>query len=86
RDRPGVIAQAASVIAEGGVNIATIFSRRRNRGGQALMAMELEAPLKPHVIEYLRQVSYTKWLRMLPAVMEQHLPASSILERNAEQK
>lgn len=85
-DRPGVIAQVARVIAEDDVNIATIFSRRERRGGRALMAVEVERALKPHVIDYLRHMNYAKWVRVLPAVMEEHIPASSILERNAEPK
>ena len=85
-DRPGVIAQVARVIAEDDVNIATIFSRRERRGGNALMAVEVESPLRPHVLDYLNHMNYSQWLRLLPAVMEEHLPASSILERNAEQR
>ncbi len=43
RDMPGVIAQATSVLALAGVNIATMRVFRQQQGGRAIMALELDA-------------------------------------------
>ncbi len=86
QDRPGVIAQVARVIAEDEGNIATIFSRRQRRGGQALMAVEIDKRLGGYALDYLNHVAYADWVRMLPVVMEESTPVSSILERNAEER
>lgn len=85
-DRPGVIAQVARVIAEDGGNIATIFSKRQRRGGQALMAVEIDRRLAQYALDYLNHVTYAHWVRMLPVVMNDTPPVSSILERNAEER
>lgn len=82
-DQPGVIARVARVIADDDGNIATLYSMRSKRGGQALMAVEIDKRLDDYVLDYLRHVSYALNVRMLPEVMSDKPPASSILERNA---
>ena len=85
-DQPGAIAQVARVIADDDGNIATLYSMRNKRGGQALMAIEIDKRLSQHVLDYLNNVSYAVWVRMLPEVMADKPPASSILERNVDER
>lgn len=68
-DRPGVIARVARVLADDEVNIATIHSARRRRGGRALMSVEADKRLAQYALDYLRQLPYISWLRTLPEVM-----------------
>lgn len=86
QDQPGVIAAVSRIIAENGGNIATIYSMRSRRGGDALLAVEIDKRLDKYVLDYLTHVPYASWVRILPVVMDTHTPASSILERNAEQQ
>ena len=86
RDRPGVIAQVARIIAEDEGNIATIFSKRERRGGNALLAVEIDKRLAQYALDYLNHVESFSWVRILPVVMDVRPPVSSILERNAEER
>ena len=49
-DHPGVIAHACSVIAEGGINIGSTTCRRSEKGGEALLVLELDQPIGPEVL------------------------------------
>lgn len=53
RDRPGVIAEVAALIARRGVNIAHMEVSRREQGGDALMIVEVDQPLAPALMEDL---------------------------------
>ncbi len=68
-DQPGVIARVARVIADDGGNIATLYSARRKRGGEAMMSVEMDKALAPFVLEYLAHLPYVHRIRMLPEVM-----------------
>ena len=68
-DKPGVIASVARVLADDGVNIATLHSARKRRGGKALMSLEVDRPLGEHALDYLVGLPYVSWLRLLPEVM-----------------
>lgn len=85
QDRPGVIAEVARVIAADEGNIATIFSMRARRGGDALLAVEIDRRPAQYALDYLTHIPFAQWLRMLPVVMEDRAPVSSILERTAEE-
>lgn len=85
QDRPGVIAEVARVIAADEGNIATIFSMRARRGGDALLAVEIDRRPAQYALDYLTHIPFAQWVRMLPVVMEDRAPVSSILERNAEE-
>lgn len=76
-DKPGVIARVARVIADDDGNIATLHSARRRRGGEALMALEIDRRLAQYALDYLARVPYISWLRILPDVM--HRSASEAL-------
>jgi L-serine dehydratase len=68
-DRPGVIARVASVLAEDAVNIATIHSNRRRKGGRALVSVESDKRPADYATAYLAALPYVRWLRVLPEVM-----------------
>lgn len=71
KDQPGVIASVSSVIADDNGNISTMFSAAQGRGGYAMMSIEINKPLSPHVLTYLEHLDYIFWLRQLPNVMSQ---------------
>jgi len=58
------------VIADDDVNIATLVSARRRRGGDAMMSIEIDRPLTLPARDYLRHLRYVTWLRELPEVMQ----------------
>ena len=68
-DRPGVIARVARVIADDDGNIGRLHSARRKRGGQAMMSIEVDKHLSQYVLDYLTNLPYISWVRMLPEVM-----------------
>ncbi|GBF05301.1 L-serine dehydratase, iron-sulfur-dependent subunit beta [Deinococcus aerius] len=70
RDTLGMIARIATTIAADGVNIATLTCTRENRGGQALLAVELDAPLSPQALAFFDRWPDTNWVRMLPKLMD----------------
>lgn len=69
-DTIGMIARIASTIAADGVNIATLTCTRETRGGQALLAVELDQPLSPQALAFLNHWPDTNWVRLLPKLMD----------------
>ncbi len=68
-DKLGIIARVARVIADDEGNIATLHSARRKRGGEAMMSIEIDRRLAGYALDYLTNVPYIRWMRMLPEVM-----------------
>ncbi len=69
-DAVGMIARIAATIAADGVNIAALTCTRQTRGGQALLAIELDAPLSPQALAFLHHWPDTNWVRLLPKLMD----------------
>ncbi|ABF45628.1 L-serine dehydratase, iron-sulfur-dependent, beta subunit [Deinococcus geothermalis DSM 11300] len=69
-DAVGMIARIATTIAADGVNIAALTCTRETRGGQALLAIELDAPLSAEALAFLNRWPDTNWVRLLPKLME----------------
>lgn len=69
-DTIGMIARIASTIAADGVNIASLTCTRENRGGQALLAIELDAPLSAAALAFFNHWPDTNWVRLLPKLMD----------------
>lgn len=65
RDMPGVIAGVSTLIARYGVNIATMQVFRTCEGGDAIMAIELDAPISNGLREELKR---EKHVRMVACV------------------
>ena len=45
RDRPGMIAEVANIIADEGINIASLYCSRKQRGKDAFMQVDVDSPL-----------------------------------------
>ncbi|UBV43925.1 L-serine ammonia-lyase, iron-sulfur-dependent subunit beta [Deinococcus taeanensis] len=69
-DAVGMIARIATTIAADGVNIATLTCTRETRGGQALLAVELDQALSPEALAFLNRWPDVNWVRMLPKLMD----------------
>lgn len=54
-DRPGVIGAIGTACGEAGVNIASAQVGRRSGGGEAIMALALDAPLSQDVLESITE-------------------------------
>ncbi|MFN2531540.1 MAG: phosphoglycerate dehydrogenase [Pyrinomonadaceae bacterium] len=54
RDVPGVIGSVGTILGRAGVNIGSFNLGRRERGGEAVAVIEIDAPLEKKVIDELR--------------------------------
>lgn len=70
QDAVGMIARVTALIAQDGVNIATLVCTREKRGGRALLSIELDARLSDHAVREVGELPEIAWLRMLPKVMD----------------
>jgi len=69
-DTIGMIARVATTVAADGVNIAALTCTRENRGGQALLAIELDGPLSPQALAFFNHWPDMNWVRLLPKLMD----------------
>lgn len=69
RDHPGVIAKVTGVLAEQGVNVATLTCNRLRRGGWALMAVEMDVAPSESAQRRIAALPEMVWVRQLPSVM-----------------
>ena len=56
RDVPGVIGRVGTILGESGVNISHFHLGRRERGGEAMAVIEVDAPIEKQVLESLRSL------------------------------
>src|SRR6185295_17602971 len=56
RDRPGMIAEVANIIAEEGINIASLYCSRKQRGKDAFMQVDVDSPLSREALSRIRSV------------------------------
>ena len=54
RDVPGVIGRVGTILGERGVNIGRFHLGRRERGGEAMAVVEIDAPLESSTLDELR--------------------------------
>ena len=69
RDRPGMIAEVARIIAEEGINIASLYCSRKQRGKDAFMAIDVDSPLSREAlarISNLSDVTNARYLDRIP--------------------
>ncbi|MBD3171443.1 L-serine ammonia-lyase, iron-sulfur-dependent, subunit beta [Candidatus Bathyarchaeota archaeon] len=66
RDKPGIVAKATTIIAEYDANISSMKVTRARRGGQAIMAVEMDHSLSPEAIEKLEKIADT--VRVIPPI------------------
>src|SRR5438132_3667968 len=53
RDVPGVIGRVGTILGEGGINISAFHLGRRERGGEAMALIELDAPVPNETLQTL---------------------------------
>ncbi len=67
-DIRGSIARITTLLADDGVNIATIRVSRRRRGGDAFMVIELDEPPGDNVRDHIRALDWVRWAFALEKV------------------
>jgi D-3-phosphoglycerate dehydrogenase len=55
-DVPGVIGSIGTTLGQGGVNISRFHLGRRERGGEAMAVIEVDAPLSKETLQALRSL------------------------------
>lgn len=69
RDRPGMIAEVANIIAEEGINIASLYCSRKQRGKDAFMEVDVDSPLSREALRRicsLADVADARYLDRIP--------------------
>jgi L-serine dehydratase len=69
RDRPGMIAEVAAIIADEGINIASLYCSRKQRGKDAFMEIDVDSPVSDSAIARicsLPDMSEAKYLDRIP--------------------
>ncbi len=56
RDVPGVIGRVGTLLGERGVNISNFHLGRRERGGEAMALIEIDAPVDKETLQSLREL------------------------------
>jgi L-serine dehydratase len=67
-DVKGSVAAIATILAEHGINIATLRLSRRERGGDAFMAIEVDEPPGEAVRDQIRALPWVRWAFRLDKV------------------
>lgn len=57
RDRPGMIAEVANIIADEGINIASLYCSRKQRGKDAFMQVDVDSPLSRAALQRIRSLT-----------------------------
>ena len=69
RDRPGMISEVTKIIAEEGINIASLSCSRKQRGKDAFMQIDVDSPMSKAALSRicaLPDVSEAKYLDRIP--------------------
>src|SRR6478735_2411862 len=67
-DIPGSVARIATLLAEDGLNIATLRLTRKRRGGDAFMVIELDEYPDERVRDHIRALPWVRWAFRLDKV------------------
>jgi len=67
-DIPGSVARIAGILADHGINIATLKLTRKERGGDAFMVIELDDEPGVDVRDQVRQLPWVRWAFRLDKV------------------
>ena len=67
-DIKGSIARISGLLADDGVNIATLRLTRKERGGDAFMVIEVDEEPGPEVRDHIRTLPWVKWAYRLDKV------------------
>jgi L-serine dehydratase len=69
RDRPGMISEVTRIIADEGINIASLYCSRKQRGKDAFMEIDVDSPLSKEALRRicsLPDVAEAKYLDRIP--------------------
>src|SRR5713226_9441333 len=69
RDRPGMISEVTNIIAEEGINIASLSCSRKQRGKEAFMQIDVDSPLANAALQRIRtapDVQEARYLDRIP--------------------
>jgi len=69
RDRPGMISEVTRIIAEEGINIASLYCSRKQRGKDAFMQIDVDSPLGKSALDRIcatADVAEAKYLDRIP--------------------
>jgi L-serine dehydratase len=67
-DRPGTIASISAVFAEAGINLATMRVDRTGRHQEALMTIEVDAPIPEPAMTRIRAFDWVIWARRVEKI------------------
>lgn len=67
-DVPGSVARIATLLAEDGLNIATLRLTRKKKGGEAFMVIELDEYPDERVRDHIRALAWVRWAFRLERV------------------
>jgi L-serine dehydratase len=68
RDQPGSVARICGILADEGVNLATMRVTRKERGGDAFMVLELDDPPSDPALSQIRRLEWVQLARSLEKV------------------
>lgn len=57
RDRPGMISEVTKMIADEGINIASLYCSRKQRGKDAFMAIDVDSPLSADALQRISSIA-----------------------------
>lgn len=67
-DEPGTIAAISGILADNGINLATMRVDRTGRQQDALMTIEADEPISEDVIDEIRSFPWLRWARMVEKI------------------
>jgi len=68
RDRPGMISEVTKTIAEEGINIASLYCSRKQRGKDAFMQIDVDSPISEEGLQRIRETPDVEEARYLDRI------------------
>src|SRR5437763_17059670 len=68
RDRPGMISEVTQIIAEEGINIASLSCSRKQRGKDAFMQIDVDSPMSNAALQRIRDTADVEEARYLDRI------------------
>ncbi len=68
RDRPGMISEVTNIIAEEGINIASLSCSRKQRGKDAFMQIDVDSPMSEAALKRIRGTADVEEARYLDRI------------------
>jgi L-serine dehydratase len=68
RDRPGMISEVSGIIADEGINIASLYCSRKQRGKDAFMQVDVDSPPSQSAIERIAELPDMDEVRYLDRI------------------